>query len=187
MAPSTLHVPLVKDDLKALGIGVATQNCNFTGCGAYTGEMSADQIKDLGCEWVILGHSERRGEFCLPTPKETNALLKTKLQYVLDQGLSAVFCIGEPLPIREKGIGPVLSVLATQLVDLIQILKALEDKSRVVIAYEPVWAIGTGVAATAEQAQETRGATASHTYTSSHSYCSSRRRQGHQRLDRGIC
>ena len=166
MAPSTLHVPLVKDDLKALGIGVATQNCNFTGCGAYTGEMSADQIKDLGCEWVILGHSERRGEFGLPTPKETNALLKTKLQYVLDQGLSAVFCIGEPLPIREKGIGPVLSVLATQLVDLIQILKALEDKSRVVIAYEPVWAIGTGVAATAEQAQETRGATASHMYTS---------------------
>ena len=86
-----------------------------------------------------------------------------------------------------KRIGPVLSVLATQLVDLIGILKALEDKSRVVIAYEPVWAIGTGVAATAEQAQETRGVTASHTYTSRHSYCSSRRRQGHQRLDRGIC
>ena len=61
----------------------------------------------------------------------------------------------------EKGIGPVLSVLATQLADIIPILKGLEDKSRVVIAYEPVWAIGTGVAATAEQAQETRGATAS--------------------------
>ena len=117
--------------------------------------MSADQIKDLGCEWVILGHSERRGEFGLPTPKETNELLKTKLQYVLDQGLNCVFCIGEPLPIREKGIGPVLSVLATQLVDIIPILKGLEDKSRVVIAYEPVWAIGTGVAATAAQAQET--------------------------------
>ena len=67
------------------------------------GEMSADQIKDLGCEWVILGHSERRGE--VPAQR----VLKTKLQYVLDQGLSAVFCIGEPLPIREKGIGPVLA------------------------------------------------------------------------------
>ena len=109
VAPSTLHVPLVKDDLKALGIGVATQNCNFTGCGAYTGEMSADQIKDMGLEWVILGHSERRGEFGLPTPKETNALLKTKLQYCLDQGLSVVFCIGEPLPIREAAAWEIIS------------------------------------------------------------------------------
>merc|ERR1711871_1751653 len=132
VCPSNLHVALVKDSFKP-GIKGAPQNCNFTGCGAYTGEMSVDQIKDMGMSTVLIGHSERRGEFGLPTPKESNQLMATKLQYILDQGLSCVFCIGEPLPI----------------------LKALEDKSRVVIAYEPVWAIGTGVAATPEQAQET--------------------------------
>ena len=137
------------------GIKVAPQNCNFGGCGAYTGEMSADQIKDLGCEWVILGHSERRGEFGLPTPAESNALMATKLAYILEHGLSCVFCIGEPLPIREQGIDAVLAECVSQLEDIVPILKSLEDKSRVVIAYEPVWAIGTGVAATPEQAQET--------------------------------
>merc|ERR1712118_20513 len=131
------------------------QNCNFTGCGAYTGEMSVDQIKDMGMSTVLIGHSERRGEFGLPTPKESNALMATKLQYILDQGLSCVFCIGEPLPIREKGVDSVLAECANQLDDIVPILKSLEDKSRVVIAYEPVWAIGTGVAATPEQAQET--------------------------------
>ena len=154
VCPSNLHVALVKDSFKP-GIKVAPQNCNFTGCGAYTGEMSVDQIKDMGMSTVLIGHSERRGEFGLPTPKESNELMATKLQYILDQGLSCVFCIGEPLPIREKGVDAVLAECANQLEDIVPILKALEDKSRVVIAYEPVWAIGTGVAATPEQAQET--------------------------------
>ena len=154
VCPSNLHVALVKDSFKP-GIKVAPQNCNFTGCGAYTGEMSVDQIKDMGMSTVLIGHSERRGEFGLPTPKESNQLMATKLQYILDQGLSCVFCIGEPLPIREKGVDAVLAECANQLEDIVPILKALEDKSRVVIAYEPVWAIGTGVAATAAQAQET--------------------------------
>jgi triosephosphate isomerase len=154
VCPSNLHVALVKDSFKP-GIKVAPQNCNFAGCGAYTGEMSVDQIKDMGMSTVLIGHSERRGEFGLPTPKESNALMATKLQYILDQGLSCVFCIGEPLPIREKGVDAVLAECANQLEDIVPILKSLEDKSRVVIAYEPVWAIGTGVAATPEQAQET--------------------------------
>jgi len=154
VCPSNLHVALVKDSFKP-GIKVAPQNCNFTGCGAYTGEMSVDQIKDMGMSTVLIGHSERRGEFGLPTPKESNALMATKLQYILDQGFSCVFCIGEPLPIREKGVDAVLAECANQLEDIVPILKSLEDKSRVVIAYEPVWAIGTGVAATPEQAQET--------------------------------
>jgi len=155
VCPSNLHVPLVKDSLAALGIAVAPQNCNFTGCGAYTGEQSVDQIKDLGLTHVLIGHSERRGEFGLPTPAESCELMATKLQYVLDAGLSCVFCIGEPLEIRKQGIDAVLAECAAQLVDVVPILKALEDKSRVVVAYEPVWAIGTGEAATAEQAQET--------------------------------
>ena len=154
VCPSNLHVALVKDNFTP-GIHVAPQNCNFKGCGAYTGEMSVDQIQDLGLGWVLIGHSERRGEFGLPTPAESNQLMATKLQYILDQGLNCVFCIGEPLSIRQKGIQAVLAECADQLTDIVPILRQLSDKSRVVIAYEPVWAIGTGEAATPEQAQET--------------------------------
>jgi hypothetical protein len=101
------------------------------GCGAFTGEMAVDQIKDLGMKCVLIGHSERRGEFGLPTPKESNALMATKLQYILDQGLMAVFCVGEPLPVREQGIAAVLAECVAQLQDIVPILKALKDKSRV--------------------------------------------------------
>lgn len=157
VCPSNLHVALCKDDF-APGIAVAPQNCNFGGCGAYTGEMAVDQIKDMGMGTVLIGHSERRGEFGLPTPAESCELMATKLQYILDAGLNCVFCIGEPLPVREKGIDAVLAECVTQLKDIVPILKTLEDKSRVVIAYEPVWAIGTGVTASPEQAQETHKA-----------------------------
>ena len=154
VCPSNLHVGMIYQNF-APGIMVAPQNCNFKGCGAYTGEMAVDQMKDMGLKCCLIGHSERRGEFGLPTPKESNKLMATKLQYILDQGLMCVFCIGEPLPIREKGIDAVLAELVSQLKDIVPILKTLEDKSRVVIAYEPVWAIGTGVTASPEQAQET--------------------------------
>ena len=77
---------------------------------------------------------------------------------LLSRGLTCIFCIGEPLPVREKGIAAVLAECVSQLEDIVPILKALEDKSRVVIAYEPVWAIGTGVTASPEQAQETHKA-----------------------------
>lgn len=157
VCPSNLHVAMVKDSFVS-GISVAPQNCNFGGCGAYTGEMAVDQIKAMGMKSVLIGHSERRGEFGLPTPAESNALMATKLQYILDQGLQCIFCIGEPLPIREKGIDAVLAECVSQLKDIVPALKGLEDKSRVVIAYEPVWAIGTGVTATPEQAQETHKA-----------------------------
>jgi len=157
VCPSNLHVGIVKDMFKA-GISVAPQNCNFGGCGAYTGEMAVDQIKDMGMTTVLIGHSERRGEFGLPTPAESNELLATKLQYILDHGLQCIFCIGEPLPVREKGIDAVLAECVSQLEDIVPILKNLEDKSRVVIAYEPVWAIGTGVTASPDQAQETHKA-----------------------------
>jgi len=120
--------------------------------------MAVDQIKDMGLDTVLIGHSERRGEFGLATPAESNQLLATKLQYILDQGLRCVFCIGEPLPIRERGIDAVLTECVSQLTDIVPILKTLQDKSRVVIAYEPVWAIGTGVTASPQQAQETHKA-----------------------------
>jgi len=157
VCPSNLHVALVKDSF-APGISVAPQNCNFGGVGAYTGEMAVDQISDMGMTTVLIGHSERRGEFGLPTPAESNALLATKLEYILEAGLTCVFCIGEPLPIREQGIDAVLAECVSQLQDIVPILKSLDDKSRVIIAYEPVWAIGTGVTASPEQAQETHKA-----------------------------
>merc|ERR1712217_204088 len=82
------------------------------------GEMCVDQMKDMGIEWVLIGHSERRGEFGLPTPAESLKLLATKLAYILEKGLKCVFCIGEPLPIREKGIDAVMEEMAKQLEDV---------------------------------------------------------------------
>jgi len=157
VCPSNLHMGMIYDKFEP-GIMVAPQNCNFKGCGAFTGEMAVDQMVDMGLKCCLIGHSERRGEFGLPTPKETNELMATKLAYILEKGLMCVFCIGEPLPVREKGIDAVLAECVSQLKDIVPILKALEDKSRVVIAYEPVWAIGTGVTASPEQAQETHKA-----------------------------
>jgi len=153
VCPSPLHVALVQGKLTN-GAEVAPQNCNFKGCGAFTGEMAVDQMAAMGMKWVLIGHSERRGEFGLPTPAETNALLATKLAYILEKGLKCVFCIGEPLPIRQKGIEAVMEECAKQLTDI----KAMLDPEKVVIAYEPVWAIGTGVSASPEQAQETHKA-----------------------------
>merc|ERR1711934_1163658 len=149
VCPSPLHVAMVNGKLTN-GAKIAPQNCNFTGTGAYTGEMAVDQMAGMGIEWCLIGHSERRGEFGLPTPPESNQLLATKLSYILDKGLKCIFCIGEPLPVREKGLDAVLAECADQL----EQIKGLLDPDKVVIAYEPVWAIGTGVVATPEQAQE---------------------------------
>eukprot|EP00658_Telonema_sp_P-2_P061303 TRINITY_DN50016_c0_g1_i1.p1 TRINITY_DN50016_c0_g1~~TRINITY_DN50016_c0_g1_i1.p1 ORF type:complete len:295 (-),score=50.09 TRINITY_DN50016_c0_g1_i1:215-1099(-) len=153
VCPSPLHVALVNGKFTN-GAKIAPQNCNFSGCGAYTGEVAVDQMAAMGIEWCLIGHSERRGEFGLPTPAETTSLLATKLGYILEKGLNCVFCIGESLPIREQGDAAVLAECARQLEDV----KHLLDPETVVIAYEPVWAIGTGVTASPEQAQATHAA-----------------------------
>jgi len=157
VCPSPLHIGLTYDKFTN-GAMVAPQNCNFKGCGAFTGEMAVDQMVDMGIKWCLIGHSERRGEFGLPTPAESNKLLADKLAYILSKGLSCIFCIGEPLPIREKGIDAVLAECVVQLTEIVPTLKGLTDFSKVVIAYEPVWAIGTGVTASPAQAQETHKA-----------------------------
>jgi len=155
VCPSPLHVPLVQGKFTN-GAVVAPQNMNFTGCGAYTGEVAVEQMKAMGMSWVLIGHSERRGEFGLPTPAESSELLATKCKYALDAGMKVVYAIGEPLPVREKGIDAVLAYCIEQLKPFAD--AGLLDPAKVVIAYEPVWSIGTGVTASPEQAQETHAA-----------------------------
>merc|ERR1711904_17429 len=106
--------------------------------------MAVEQMVDLGLKCVLIGHSERRGEFGI-YPMDSNDTLATKLKYILDAGLMCVFCI------REKGLEAVLAEMDVQLTKIYPLL----DPAKVVIAYEPVWAIGTGLTATPEDAQAT--------------------------------
>lgn len=127
-------------------IFVAAQNCSEHESGAYTGEVSAAMLKSLGVPYVVLGHSERRQYF-----GEGGALLAKKVDIALKHGLIPIFCCGEPLEVREKGEH---EKLVKQQVE--ESLFHLNEASlqKVVIAYEPVWAIGTGKTATAQQAQD---------------------------------
>ncbi|QLL32188.1 hypothetical protein HG536_0C03560 [Torulaspora globosa] len=125
-------------------LAVGAQNTYLKASGAYTGENSVEQIQELGAKWVILGHSERRTLF-----HEDDKFVADKTKFALDQGAGVILCIGETL--EEKKAGTTLEVVERQLTAVIAEVK---DWSKVVIAYEPVWAIGTGLAATAEDAQD---------------------------------
>jgi len=129
-------------------VGVAAQNCYKAEKGAFTGELSPAMIKDVGCEWVILGHSERRNVF-----GESDQLISDKVSFALSKGLNVIPCFGEKLEEREAG--KTTEVCFQQLK---AIAAGVSDWSRVVLAYEPVWAIGTGKTATPEQAQEVHAA-----------------------------
>jgi triosephosphate isomerase len=144
VAPPFLHLTEVKKVLKT--VAIAAQNCAAENSGAYTGEVSAAMLKSAGIGYVILGHSERRAYY-----GETDAILAKKVLLALEHGLTPIFCCGEVLSEREQNQH--LGVVKTQLADALFHLTA-EQFSHIVIAYEPVWAIGTGVTATAAQAQE---------------------------------
>jgi triosephosphate isomerase len=132
--------------LKGSQIKLGAQNMHFEDSGAFTGEISASMLKSVGCEYVILGHSERRAIF-----GESNEMINKKIKKALSAGLKPIFCVGELLEERENG--------TTNDVVKRQILKGLdgisaEDMKNMIVAYEPVWAIGTGKTASPAQAQE---------------------------------
>lgn len=125
-------------------VEVAAQNCYKVSKGAFTGEISPAMIKDIGVNWVILGHSERRNVF-----GENDDLIAEKVAHALESGLKVIACIGEKLEEREAGQTEAVVFRQTK-----AIADKIKDWSNVVIAYEPVWAIGTGKTATPAQAQE---------------------------------
>ena len=125
---------------------VGAENCHWAKSGAFTGEISAEMLADMGVEYVIIGHSERRQYF-----GETDQTVNARVRAALDAGLKVILCVGEVLEQREQGITEEVVSLQTK-VALGGVSE--EELSRVIIAYEPVWAIGTGKTATAEQAEE---------------------------------
>ena len=147
LAPPFTFIASVADIIKnARNVKVAAQNCHSKENGAYTGEISVSMIKSVGAEYVIIGHSERRSYF-----NEHDDFLAEKLIIALRTGLTPIFCCGETLAEREKGNHH--DIVKKQLEKGILHLSEA-DFSKIIIAYEPVWAIGTGVTATPEQAQE---------------------------------
>lgn len=131
---------------KVANLEVAAQNCHQAESGAYTGEISVGMIKSVGAKYVILGHSERREYF-----SESHELLAAKVNTVLGKRLIPIFCCGEPLAIREAGTH--VAHVKKQLEDSLFHLKAKAFR-KIVIAYEPIWAIGTGITASPAQAQD---------------------------------
>ena len=150
IAPPFVSLSLAKDLLEGTSIKLVAQNCSDQPKGAFTGEVSAAMLKDLGCDYVLVGHSERRQLF-----GETNELISKKVQAVLEHGMKVIIAIGETLEQRESG--KTLEIVLTQL-DAALSGVSREAMLNVVIAYEPVWAIGTGKTATPEQAQEVHAA-----------------------------
>ena len=131
---------------KGSNIGVGAENCHWEKSGAFTGEISADMLKTMGVEYVIIGHSERRTYF-----GETNVTVNKRVRAALDNGLKVILCVGEYLEQREQGITAELVAMQTKIA-LNGVKK--DELKNIIIAYEPVWAIGTGKTATSQQANE---------------------------------
>jgi len=147
IAPPFLQVASAAAQVQGTAyVSVAGQNCHQEKSGAYTGEIAANMLQAAGARFVILGHSERREYF-----SETNAQLAAKTNAALEAGLQVIFCCGEPLEIRDAGTQN--DHISQQISEGIFHLSA-EQLKNVVIAYEPIWAIGTGRTASAEQAQD---------------------------------
>lgn len=140
-----VYLPQLADALRDSGIALGAQDVSVHAKGAYTGEISGAMLADIGCRWVIVGHSERRQYH-----QESSAVVAAKVVAALDAGLTPIVCVGEQLADRQAGQA------ACVVQDQLEPVKALGSDvlARIVLAYEPVWAIGTGLTATPEQAQE---------------------------------
>lgn len=132
--------------IKNTNVKLGAQNMHWADKGAYTGEVSASMLTDAGCQYVILGHSERRQYF-----GETNDKISKKLKTAFASGLTPILCVGEILEERQSGVTE--AIIKTQLIEALAEISR-EKAQNMIIAYEPVWAIGTGVTATPKQAQE---------------------------------
>ena len=141
-----VNIPAAVRLFKDCRVSIGAENCHYEATGAYTGEVSAEMLKEVGAKYVIIGHSERRQYF-----NETDATVNKKVHAALEVGLRPIVCVGESLEQREMGV--TMDLIAYQVKCALSGVSA--DKVRhVVIAYEPLWAIGTGKTATAEQAGE---------------------------------
>ena len=146
VCPPSVCLPAVLDAVKGTNIGVGAQNMHFEESGAFTGEIAPSMLVELGVNYVVLGHSERRQYFA-----ETDETVNKKVLKAIEHNLVPIICVGESLAEREQGVTIDLVRLQTKIA--LKDVKA-EDAKNVVIAYEPIWAIGTGKTATSVQAEE---------------------------------
>jgi len=144
VCPPFTALSSVSAELKGSNVSLGAQNMHFEGEGAFTGEISASMLKEIGVEYVILGHSERRHIF-----NEDDSLINKKIKTAISNGLRAILCVGETLEEREDG--KMEDVVCGQISNC---LEGIDDMENIVIAYEPVWAIGTGKTASPSQAEE---------------------------------
>ncbi|MHB8845217.1 MAG: triose-phosphate isomerase [Nitrospirota bacterium] len=146
LGPPFTSIAAVADAIKGTNIGLSAQNLHWEDKGAFTGEISADMLLDSGCKYVIIGHSERRQYF-----GETDETVNKKVRQALKKGLLPILCVGETLAEREAG--KLNEIISRQVTGGLKDVSA-GDMAKIIIAYEPVWAIGTGKTATPEQANE---------------------------------
>jgi triosephosphate isomerase len=149
ICPSFVNLSMAIEGVKDSEVKIGAQNCYYLEEGAYTGEIAPHMLKNMGCTYCIIGHSERRQYF-----HDTNSLVNQKAKALLKAGVTPILCVGETLEAREKG--ETFSLIKTQVLEGFVELSQ-EEALKTVVAYEPVWAIGTGKVATNEQAQEVVG------------------------------
>lgn len=147
ICPNNTCLDRISNVLDGTNISLGAQNVYFETQGAYTGETSVDMIYSVGCDYAIVGHSERRQMF-----NETNEIINKKVKKIIEKDMNAILCVGETLEERESN--KLYTVISNQIVECLKDIDSANIDKNLVIAYEPIWAIGTGVTATVAQAED---------------------------------